>query len=269
MEKDTSLESGFEVLTSLRWTTLAPDGMEDASSSSELPQLDGIPIHYHVDRLLSAASALNWPTVVNFLSDITGLDLLRAKLLAFSSTLPSQSSTYKLRLTVSSTGTVSITASPPIESSLFPFSLADPSALTTTLTNLATVYLAPNPITTSIFTTHKTTDRDPYTQALSSLPSSITSLPPTTAEVLLFNSSNQITECVYSTPYFKRGDEIITPHSSCGGNLGVTRRLALERGWCVEGIITRESVTDGEVVWLSNAFRGFWAARVRLDVLGA
>ena len=30
----------------------------------------------------------------------------------------------------------------------------------------------------------------------------------------------------------------------------------------------KESVKDGEVVWLSNAVRGFWAARVALDLPG-
>lgn len=44
----------------------------------------------------------------------------------------------------------------------------------------------------------------------------------------------------------------------------MTRRLALEKGWCKEGVVSREEVREGEVVVLSNAVRGFWAARVVL-----
>ena len=60
-----------------------------------------------------------------------------------------------------------------------------------------------------------------------------------------------------TTPYFFRAGEWITPRAQCGGNLGTTRRYALEAGLCKEGIVTRESVQRSEKVVLSNGVRGF------------
>ncbi len=262
-----ALEPAFEVTTSLRWKAL-PYPEHNTLGTHDLSQLDGVPLHYHRDRLTSAAEAFRRPTVVTLLSHASGLTLLSSELLAFSATLPTQTSTYKLRLTISPTGIISITASPPITSSLFPlYPSSSPFEPPSTSGNaLPVIYMAPSPIAPSLHTTHKTTNRSLYNAVLSNLPALITSLPPTTAEVLLYNPLNQITECVYSTPYFQRGHEIITPEGACGGNLGVTRRLALEKGWCRPGIVLKENVEDGDLIWLSNAMRGFWAARVVLEM---
>lgn len=60
-----------------------------------------------------------------------------------------------------------------------------------------------------------------------------------------------------TTPYFWRGERWVTPSADSGGNLGTTRRWALERGLCAEGKIGRESVVVGETVWLSNGASGW------------
>lgn len=60
-----------------------------------------------------------------------------------------------------------------------------------------------------------------------------------------------------TTPYFFRAGEWITPSAQCGGNLGTTRRYALEAGLSKDGVVTRESVQAGEKVVLSNGVRGF------------
>ena len=256
-----SSNSTLDIITSLRWNSLLANA-DNSINPVDLPQLDGAPLSFHRDRLLSSAQAFKWQAVISLLSGTSGLTFIQAKLLDFSDTLPSKTSTYKVRFAISATSEVTITASPPISSSLFPFSVfsvptSSPSGL---------LYLSPVPITSSTYTTHKTTDRTSYTAITAHLPSSITSLPPTTAEILLYNPSGEVTECVYSTPYFHRNGELITPNDSCGGNLGVTRRIALEKGWCKPGIILKESVRDREVVWMSNAVRGFWRATVVLEL---
>lgn len=69
-----------------------------------------------------------------------------------------------------------------------------------------------------------------------------------------------------TTPYFLRGERWVTPIASQGGNLGTTRRWALETGLCVEAHVARTSVHLGEVVWLSNGVRGWgWGKVEELD----
>ena len=260
------MDPGFEITTSLRWKASDEPVCFDVGFYG-LPQLDGIPLHYHRDRLLAASEAFEWP-VVTLLCSGLGLDLLLSKLTSFNSTLPSKTGTYKLRLTVSYAGTISISSSPPITSALFPLcpSSSPFERPSSSIDALPVVYMGPTTIVPSQHTRHKTTDRSTYNAILSRLPKSITSLPPTSAEVLLYNPFDQIVECLYSTPYFQRDHNMITPEDGCGGNLGVTRRLALEKGWCSPRIILKEDVKDGEVIWLSNAVRGFWAARVVLKL---
>lgn len=84
-------------------------------------------------------------------------------------------------------------------------------------------------------------------------------------EVLLWNDSGLITEGSLTTPYFYRKGKWITPAVELehhGGQQGTTRRWALERRLCEEGIIEKKSIRDGERVWLSNGVRGFGWGRV-------
>lgn len=72
-------------------------------------------------------------------------------------------------------------------------------------------------------------------------------------------------EGTLTTPYFFREGRWITPAEECGGNRGTTRRWALDAGLCEEGVVGRESVREGEVVWLSNGARGFGWGVVELE----
>lgn len=72
-------------------------------------------------------------------------------------------------------------------------------------------------------------------------------------------------EGTLTTPYFFREGRWITPAEGCGGNRGTTRRWALDAGLCEEGVLRRESVREGEVVWLSNGVRGFGWGIVELE----
>ena len=140
---------------------------------------------------------------------------------------------------------------------LFPLNLDD------LLTQLPTFDVFVSPITTtpSLFTSHKTTNRAQYDQVRSLLPATSNHLNEQRstrfAEILLINRNAEIMEGSITTPYFFRAGEWITPRAQCGGNLGTTRRYALEAGLCKEGIVTRESVQRGEKVVLSNGVRGF------------
>jgi branched-subunit amino acid aminotransferase/4-amino-4-deoxychorismate lyase len=91
--------------------------------------------------------------------------------------------------------------------------------------------------------------------------------PPVYCEVFIYNTSEEIMEAAVSTVYFNRGDKWFTPSSKCGGNLGTTRAWALRQEWCMEGVVTVNKVRSmhGQTIWLSNAMRGFWMARICID----
>ena len=65
-----------------------------------------------------------------------------------------------------------------------------------------------------------------------------------------------------STPYFMRDNKWITPQASCGGNIGTTRRWAVEQGLCKLGVVKLDSVKRGEIIVLSNGAIGFQAGIV-------
>lgn len=111
----------------------------------------------------------------------------------------------------------------------------------------------------SPFTIHKTTHRDPYDAVRALIPSDLSNSKsePLFAEILLVNDYGNIMEGSISTPYFNRGESWITPSESCGGNMGTTRRFALEQGLCREGLIKKETVKVGERIVLSNGVRGY------------
>jgi hypothetical protein len=78
-------------------------------------------------------------------------------------------------------------------------------------------------------------------------------------EVLLYTPDNMILDGSICTPYFFRNGRWVTPESSAGGLQGTTRRWALEQGLCVEDNVPIDTMRHGEIVWVSNAVRGyFW-----------
>ena len=119
-------------------------------------------------------------------------------------------------------------------------------------------------MTPSLFTRHKTSNRQQYEKALGLLPNEGADLVihgiKLQTEILIindFNDSWEIMEGCRFTPYFQRGKEWITPATQCGGNLGTTRRWALEKGLCKEGVVHGASVRHDEIIVLSNGARGF------------
>jgi 4-amino-4-deoxychorismate lyase len=165
----------------------------------------------------------------------------------------------QLRVVLSSVGDISISA---IETNAVPLSSLFPTSLYSLIDRFISrsapnfrVFVSSEPTKPSLFTKHKTSRRKHYNNLRAKLPfkKDHTGFP----EVLLFNCRNEIMEGSICTPYFLRGGHWITPHVSCGGNVGTTRRYALEHGLCKEGIVLKDSIRIGELVVLSNGVRGF------------
>ena len=131
------------------------------------------------------------------------------------------------------------------------------------------VFVTLDKVTPTLFTRHKTSSRHQYDKALAILPAR----PPELVlngvqletEVLIVNNDWEIMEGCRSTPYFRRRDDNkwITPAERCGGNLGTTRRWALEQGLCEEGVVKGGSVKYNDIIVLSNGVRGFQAGIVK------
>ncbi|EME83010.1 uncharacterized protein MYCFIDRAFT_136127 [Pseudocercospora fijiensis CIRAD86] len=107
-------------------------------------------------------------------------------------------------------------------------------------------------------TMFKTNDRSAYGRARAAAEILTYQIP---KEVLLFSSDGNILDGSICTPYCYRNGAWVTPDASAGGLQGTTRRWALEQGLAVEGKIAVDSFRDGEIVWLSNAVRGYFPAR--------
>ena len=80
-------------------------------------------------------------------------------------------------------------------------------------------------------------------------------------EVLLFNSDGESMDASITTPYFYRNGEWVGPAVPCGGQMSVTRRWAVEQGLCPDGVVDVNSLRHDEIIWLSNAVKGFFTAR--------
>ena len=166
----------------------------------------------------------------------------------------------QLRVIVFHGGAINVTSTPvpAVElSSLFPTSFSELLAQPPS----SNIFVSPVSTSPSLFTSHKTTKRTQYDDIRALLPNSSEKskgdAAPLLAEILLVNHNGEIMEGSITTPYFLREGEWITPAAKCGGNLGTTRRYALEQGICKESIVMKKSVQMGERVVLSNSFRGF------------
>ena len=81
-------------------------------------------------------------------------------------------------------------------------------------------------------------------------------------EVLLVSNSGEIMEGSMTTPYFRRDNRWITPPLSSGGQTATTRRWALEKRLCEEGVVKADELEDGEDVWISSGVRGFRRGKI-------
>ncbi|OAL45697.1 hypothetical protein IQ07DRAFT_684083 [Pyrenochaeta sp. DS3sAY3a] len=164
-----------------------------------------------------------------------------------------------------------------------------------------TIKLDTAPTPSSPFTLLKTTKREMYDASRTrALPKNAAS--PASAEVMLYNEVNELTEGTVTSLYLFRGGRWVTPpvgvpsgeftastlksdsngdegelrrpfagrwgHSvrsakvGAGGQRGTSRRWALWKGFCMEEPVGVDTVEVGEGVWVSNGVRGFGYGRV-------
>jgi 4-amino-4-deoxychorismate lyase len=247
----------LEIFTTVRYAPELHSCVENQAlwvSASSLYML-----RYHIDRLTAAAIHLEQYNTLTLLQhdekviEIIGRleDELSNVIQAFNC------NALRVRLVTDQwKGIVLSSTSPtqevPVEV-LFPTSLDAPKSPESPLYD---VYLCPHSSTPSIYTRYKTSERSVYTAArvTCGLPAQPTVDP---VEVLLWNSSGELMEGSLTSIYVKRGGHWMTPAINCGGNEGTTRRWALERDLCSEGIFKVNELKEGEVIRLSNGLRGF------------
>ena len=238
----------FAVTTSLLWDPAC-------SLNDNAPR--ALPLRFHQARLLASANAFNWEEPQGILAGKTGIGYLSKQISDHTAKLPSKP--HKLTLMVNQRGAVNISSAPALPP-LYPFHL--PSGPPPAFDQVKSViYIAPHATYASVFTSYKTTHRPMYTAIR--LASHLQAEAPTSAEILLYNGQDEVTEASLSTVYFWRHEGWVTPSARCGGNVGSSRALALENGWCTESVLQRDDVCVGEVIGLSNGVRGFWHAIVQ------
>lgn len=114
----------------------------------------------------------------------------------------------------------------------------------------------------SAYTTYKTTSRAMYTNARSR--SGVRD--GEKKEVLILSEKEgEIMEGSLTSVFFWRGGKWTTPPVESGGQAGTTRRWALKKGLCVEGVVRVGELIDGEECWISNGVRGFMPGNVKLS----
>jgi branched-subunit amino acid aminotransferase/4-amino-4-deoxychorismate lyase len=134
-----------------------------------------------------------------------------------------------------------------------------PTSLDSTPAPVWSAILDDQPTEPNLYTEIKTSHRIAYDRARKSAEIDLKS----TTEVLLYNLNGEIIDGSITTVYFYRDNKWVTPQ--CRGLEGTTRRFALETGLCslADSAVRSDSLRDGETIWLSNAFRGFYAATFR------
>lgn len=124
--------------------------------------------------------------------------------------------------------------------------------------------VTPDPVRTapSPYTSYKTTSRGMYTSARERV--GIKDMAEKKEVLLVSEKDGEIMEGSLTTVFFWRGGKWVTPPVSSGGQVGTTRRWALDKGLCVEGVMTVDELVDGEECWFSNGVRSFQWGKVKL-----
>jgi 4-amino-4-deoxychorismate lyase len=144
--------------------------------------------------------------------------------------------------------------------STFPVLLPTPATFKDHPAPTWTVILDVQATETNLYTEIKTSCRTAYDRARQSAGLVSTS----TTEVLLYNTFDEIMDGSLTNVYFFRDKKWVTPDS--GGLKGAARQFALDRQLCsiATPAVSKDSLRHGEIVWLSNAFRGFFTATVSI-----
>ena len=279
-----SYEEPWDILTTLRWdpslssrmaTQLCyPEHIRDANETDLTQVSHFYMLPYHRDRMLSAARAFDRP-FPNIYEGNDGLrhleEVLQQETRVAEQCLESQD-IRRVRVLLSPKGEISVTSTA-MQSSFGYYLYPTPSILGYS-NPVYRIFISPEATERSLHTAHKTTLRSHYDHIRSLLPSWTTN-PRTNGdlvpEILLINQDGEIMEGTFTTPYFALRNpaynakvSYCTPRAEAGGNLGTTRRWALESDWCEEACINKDDrlVSVGERVWLSNGARGWGLGRI-------
>jgi len=206
----------FDVIESILWT----------------PGEQFFLLERHLARLAESAAYFNIP-----------IDLLalQERLANLSSTLTPAA--YKVRVSVTQRGRISITATPLSEIPLPP---------------VMRVKLAAQPTDSSnVFLYHKTTRRDVYEATRADQPDC--------DDVLLWNERGEITESTIANVVIELNSQRYTPPLECGLLPGTFRADLLERGLIQEHVILKEELRAAAHVWLINSVRGWLECQLTMS----
>ncbi|KUL88248.1 hypothetical protein ZTR_05036 [Talaromyces verruculosus] len=269
------VDTTFSLMSSLRFDPDLPSAASIYAKDS-YPTPHDSPyylLRHHQNRLLQAATNLNWAKAVAF---------LQQPLESFAETLdtfiPDHSKAWRLRIVIDADGECAVDVHPatawPLRCMFLPTSFDDLSSLS----GLSPWRLVVDSVPTapSQFTSHKTTSRDHYDAARRRVG---ISSPTDTVEALLFNPAGEVMEGSITCVYFRRRThnhhqreeegskaEWITPPLSSGGMISVSRQYALDHGFCTERVIRVDELVDGERCLISNGVRGFIPAILDLGI---
>ena len=240
---------------------------------------------FHRDRILKAATHFNWTLAASKISGPEGFSYFLSKLNETVDTASPQS--LRVRVLLSHEGEITVESNPTPQVSewnLFPRRLPPPkgqekkvevSPLTGGALTLgsgerlhgdpdsgALWDVIPDPVRTkpSPHTTYKTTSRDMYDSARDRV--GIRNMADEKEVLVISEKGGEIMEGSMTSVFFWRDGKWITPVLESGGQDGTTRRWALERGLCGEGVVDLGSLTQGEQCWISSGVRGFRSGRV-------
>lgn len=251
---NTALASGEPfIFTTLRYDPVLLRSAENTKASFNRP-LPLCMIEFHWRRLQEAADSLvERPDTDVLWNSKAFVNLILATIKKRYNGWPEEA--IRLNFRISESGVVDITTMPFKQ---LPLDMMFPTRLSTSpgiATETWTVTLDDRPTELGEATWHKTSDRSMYDRARKTARIVNFTDP---EEVLLFNPRGEIMDCSITTPYFYRHGQWVTPARVCGGQEGVTRRWALAKGICVGGVVLKDSLKDGEMLWLSNGLRGFF-----------
>lgn len=242
---------------------------------------------FHRDRMLQAAEHFNWTAAASAIRGTAGFKYLLSKL---KEAVDVQSTTpLRVRALLHHDGAMTIETQPtaPVsELNLFPHRIPPPrsakkvevSPLTggaLTVGDGDAVYGDPeigdawdvvpdtSRTTPSSYTTYKTTRRDMYADARERV--GIKDFAEEREVLILSTNEGEIMEGSLTSVFFWRDGKWTTPPVANGGQEGTTRRWALEKGLCVEGVIKVGDLVNGEECWISNGVRGFRLGKVKLS----
>ncbi|KAH8685889.1 aminotransferase [Tricladium varicosporioides] len=280
----------FQLFSSLRYDPLLctlPINTETWESDIKAPSPFYM-LPYHRDRMLQAAEHFGWTTAADKIRGPEGFKHLLEKLneaIDASTTTP-----MRVRTLLNYDGSIIVEPSPVPPLSIFnlyPTRIPSPKASqpevkVSPLTGGALsvgasdaihgdpprdepfiVLPDTNKTAPSPFTSYKTTSRAIYMSGRERV--GIQDMAEKKEVLILSTKDGEIMEGSLTSPYFWRDGKWVTPNIASGGQIGTTRRWALGKGFCVEGIITADSLIDGEECWISNGVRGFAPGIVKLS----